>query len=1494
MNVYINTEMSMYKDMEYNTTIDKVTGIQFGILDAETIINSSAVEITTQETFIGNEPVTGGLFDPKMGVIDNGKICKTCENRNNYCPGHFGHLVLNKPVFYYHCIPMIQKILKCVCFRCSKLLISPNHPSIKNLSKKNNKLKWKKVSEICKGIKYCGSDNEDGCNTLQPEKYVKEGINKIYAEWSKNSPMEDNAKTLTLSAEMIYKIFSRISDEECEVMGFSRHWCRPDWMICRVLKIPPPCVRPSVRQDNNQRMEDDITHKLIDIIKTNKMIGNKINSNANANVIDEWVTVLQYHIATLIDNEIPGIAPACQRSGRPLKSIRQRLKGKEGRIRGNLMGKRVDFSARSVITPDPGIGIDELGVPKKIASNLSFPETVTDYNKEMLYKMVRNGPYNHPGAKSIKKISDGTTITLKYVVKEDIILNNGDIVNRHLIDGDVVLFNRQPSLHKMSMMAHKIKVMDYSTFRLNVSVTSPYNADFDGDEMNMHVPQSLVSQNELLQLAYVPYQIISPRENKPCISIVQDTLLGVNRLTRENVKMSIKESMNILCWNDEYKGSMLDNVDNIVTGHQMFSTILPNINMKMGNKEFDKDDNNNKNSFIVINKGDLQQGRLDKDIFSKTSRGIIHTIYNDYGADTTRSFLNNIQYLINQYLLNTGFSVGISDLIADNETNNKMRKIINKQKMSVNDVIKHLHLNIFENLSNSSNNSVFETKVNRILNEAASSVGKVGVQSLSTNNRMTNMIKAGSKGSAINIAQMVCCLGQQNVDGKRIPYGFTDRTLPHYQKYDDGAESRGFVENSFINGLTPQEFFFHAMGGREGLIDTAVKTSETGYIQRKLIKAMEDLKVGYDITVRNAAEGIIQFLYGDDGIDSIKIESIMIDTISEPNFSKYQNNYYMSLQDLELSIQPELYQQLIDKNPTMNQQLLEHFEYLSQQRKYLISTVFNNKIEGAIFTPLNIIRIINNTVSYFNIGNQPSDINPLELMHKAQELKKKISIKNDNKIFNIIIDHYLSPKYIIYRHKITNQALNYILETIYSKLINSIVNPGEMVGAISAQSIGEPATQMTLNTFHLAGVSAKSNVTRGVPRLKELLHISKNPKNPSITVYLDDEISCTSNPKSKELSKEILYKLELTTLKDIALSSCIYYDPVSHINTTLIQEDKDIIDLYNEFMEIDDSDCQKENQSPWILKIKFCKRTMMNKNISMEDIYYSLKSIYKNDISCIYSDDNSNDLIFRIRIAQYTESQDDIKILKTFEKNIMTKIIIRGIDKINKVTMRKVDNENGEFDSDGNFNSKSYWVLDTDGTNLIHTLGVEGVNKKKTYSNDIYEMIEIFGIEAARKILFDELNGVIQFEGAYVNYRHLSLLVDIMTYKGTLMSIDRHGINRSEIGPIAKATFEETTDQLLRAAMFSEIDLVNGNSSNIMLGQVPPCGTGLTNIILDEVKLGELYQSYHLEDEDTKKPNKTDISQDICQQHKLLLKFNFDNVQIDSKNYIQTTIANII
>ena len=452
-----------------NTSINrsKVIGIQFSILSPDEIRKGSVAEITSRDTYINNKPVIGGLFDPRMGVLEPGLICPTDGLDYMQTPGYSGHIELARPVFYIQYLSTIQKCMRCVCFKCSKLLVSKE--KYKQAMKMSGEARWKYVFALCSKVKRCGDDSEDGCGTLQPNKIRKEGLATIFAEW-KNDGADSEPIIIKVTPEMVAKNFKRISDDDVTFMGFSPVYSRPDWMVCQVMMVPPPAVRPSVKHDAQQRSEDDLSHILVNIIKTNKTLQDKIQNNAPANVIDDWTTVLQYYVATQVDNKIPGVASVAQRSGRPLKSIKDRLNGKGGRMRGNLMAKRVDFSARSVITADPNISIRELGIPMKIAKNITKPVVVNKINKAFLTKLIQNGPDVWPGAKMLEK-QNGEVITLRYYLdRNSIVLEEGDTVHRHMMDGDAILFNRQPTLHRMSMMCHIARIMTRGdTFRMNVA-----------------------------------------------------------------------------------------------------------------------------------------------------------------------------------------------------------------------------------------------------------------------------------------------------------------------------------------------------------------------------------------------------------------------------------------------------------------------------------------------------------------------------------------------------------------------------------------------------------------------------------------------------------------------------------------------------------------------------------------------------------------------------------------------------------------------------------------------------------------------------------------------------------------------------------------------------------------------------------------------------------------------------------------------------------------
>lgn len=1484
-------------DDEQKQNASKIIGIQFSILSPEEIRRMSVAEITTRDTYINNKPVIGGLFDPRMGVLESGFICPTDGLNYMKTPGYFGHIELARPVFYIQYLTTVIKIIRCTCIKCSKLLISKekHKHALEMLPEK----RWAYVFGLASKIKRCGEDSEDGCGCKQPNKLKKEGLATIIAEWDNINTDEEgeNKKVqMKLTPEIVIRNFKRISDDDITFMGFSPTWSRPDWMVCQVLGIPPPAVRPSVKHDAQQRSEDDISHIIVNIIKANKTLQDKIQQNAATNIIDDWTTVLQYYVATMIDNKIPGVASVAQRSGRALKSIKERLNGKIGRVRGNLMGKRVDYSARSVITPDPNLSIRELGVPIKIAKNLTKPVKVNSRNRSFLQVLVRNGPDVHPGAKVLEK-RNGENISLRYVDRESIQLEDGEIVHRHVMDGDAVLFNRQPTLHRMSMMCHIVKVMKVgNTFRMNVADTKPYNADFDGDEMNLHMPQDEESEVELKNLAAVPYQIISPASNQSIVGIFQDSLLGAFRFSRENINFTNRDAMNLLMNIQNIDTSILQKSE--LSSFDILSQIMPALSMQRKNKLFssEKDDKKTTNNIIEINNGEYLRGQLDKGVFGSTTNGLLQRICNDFGNKQVSDFVDNIQNIITEYMKTSAYSVGISDLISDSVTNNKITKVITEKKKEVHNLIDETHLGIFENISGKSNREEFETKVNGILNRAQEDAGKIGRESLSKDNRFVIMVNAGSKGSTLNIAQMISCLGQQNVDGKRIPYGFEDRTLPHFSKFDDSPTARGFVESSFIEGLTPSELFFHAMGGRVGLIDTAVKTSQTGYIQRRLIKGLEDLKVGYDMTVRNNMNKIIQFTYGDDGFDTVKVESQTL-PLSKMTLEEIYEHYHMYINDSKDPIYTTTYtKSTIRRMKKQQEQMMAkcktYIDFMIDYRDKIVENVFKFHDETKINVPVSFTHIINNLKGELGINqNTQVDITPLEvfeMIERTLEKLNKLTYNKPNELFIVLYKYYLSPKELLVKNHFHKNAVITLLETIEVAYKKAIIAPGEMVGVIAGQSIGEPTTQMTLNTFHFAGVASKSNVTRGVPRIEEILSISDNPKNPSLTIHLKQE-----DETDIDKAQEIMYKLEHTKLRDVVKNVEICFDP-DDLNT-LIEEDKELIAQYREFEKLMEDCFDEEDEeetaekSKWVIRLVFDKEEMLERKITMDDINFAIKNSYSDEISCVFSDYNSDNLVFRIRLdviqqnkkktnsVFHLDQSDQIYILKNFQNQLLDNIVLRGIKNIDKVILRKIPDS--VVLEENNYKKQESWVIDTVGTNLQDILGLDYIDPYRSYSNKITEIYETLGIEAARQSIYNELADVIEFDGTYINYHHLSILCDRMTATAKMVSIFRHGINNDNIGPIAKASFEETPEMFLRAARHASLDHMRGVSANVMTGQEGYFGTNNFQVVLDIEQINKLeVDSVEKTDEDEyveKMLGKVSDDSDPCSKVNLVVENNY-------------------
>jgi DNA-directed RNA polymerase II subunit RPB1 len=1357
---------------------DTIIGVQFGIANPEDIVKRSVVEVTTDKTYQGSQPIPNGVFDARFGVIENGKVCPTCKQTNQFCPGHFGHIRLARPVYLYQFFDMIEKLANVICLNCSKPLASPDE--LTNL-KSSGLGRFKEVRDLRPNPRPKEPYECRHCQTPIFKKVAKVlGKAATLEGHVYNTDPDTVVDPVTLQPEMILRAFQRMTDEDCRFIGLNPEFARPEWMICTVLAVPPLAVRPSVVMDDNQRMEDDLTHQLISIIRSNDSLRDKIDKNESAIMLDKYTASLQYNVATYVDNDIKGLEPSAQRSGRPLRTLKSRFGAKTGRVRGNLMGKRVDFSARSVITPDANIELDELGVPEEIAINLTFPEIVSPYNRERLMGYIQNGPDKHPGAKSVYLKADDRTLSLRYVNPDTIDIREGDVVHRHLIHGDIVLFNRQPSLHKASMMAHRVVVLPYSTFRLNVSATRPYNADFDGDEMNMHVPQSIASATELRYIASVLRNIVSPRTNSPIIQLFQDTMTGAYRISQPNVEVPEPIAMNILA----RIRLPFSRKNRKWTGSELISAAFPMMNYK---------------GRITLKNGQLNAGDIiQKGAFS----GLLHVVYTDFGPERCGQLINDIQSIVTQYNLYTGFSVGTSDLIANQVTMDFVAEQLKTGRDRVSVILSDMHAGQFMNVSGLSDGEDLEDKISSALKDVAANINTEVIKSMSKDNRIVQMVDSGSKGGEHNITQMVALLGQQLIEGRRVQYTLQDRTLPHFSRYDDGVESRGFVQHSFVDGLMPAEFFYHAQAGREGLIDTAVKTSDTGYIQRRLMKSMEDQHVEHDGTVRNVTGSVIQFVYGEDGMDTVAVES------QECKLA------LMTLENIyrDYALTPD------DVNPFLKESVTETpdmVEEIIADRELFVRSVFRYRKNDTVLAPVHLKRLI---TKYENPYSTMTDLTPTYVIAGLNRIMKSFP---HSRVFHALLRYYLAPKKSIVIHRFSVALFDELLKDIQFRSIKSQVHSGEMVGALAAQSIGEPTTQLTLNTFHSAG-TVKANATSGVPRIEELLSASANPKKPGNTVYLLPHISTDQDATISKM-KEI----QRTTLRDITKSVRIYYDPPS--SGTAVEEDAEILALYREFTIVNEASCA----SPWVMRLELNDAEQAARNIiDLTEVVAKIRNSGLKILECMHSDASAKKIILRMTFDTNTiKNPTQLRFLE--EKVLDT--VLTGVDGVGGVHLRKVKNELIYDEKVAGYAQKEQYVLDVDGTNLYQLMVFPGADGTRTFSNDIHEINDVFGIEAARLAIFEEFSEV--FVSEKVNYHHLSVLVDSMTFSGRIVAVNRFGMNKNETGVLARSSFEETSKNMFNAAMGGEYDTMRGVSANIMFGQKPPCGTGFVDILVDESRL---------------------------------------------------------
>lgn len=1391
-----------------------ISFVQFGVMSPEEIQKYAVCKITDTKI---STPQSGNLYDPKMGSIDS-SLCETCSQSSDMCPGHFGYIELDVKIIHPKFAPIVYSILKCVCYSCSSLLIPPSHFKLFNINdfNSNDTLEW--IKKECKKIKSC--PNEKCESGVVIWKMTRECIFTV--NYSGNEKK--------VSTDEIYDILRKISNETMYLLGFNknlssnkifmnkdlfvnaniqhRHQIRPEWFILTVLPIAPPCIRPSIVSDIDEKQDDDLTDKYVNICKINSILQNdrkssfsffatKKKKNVKLNEFDRKKKEhkLYEEIASLFDNSDK---KSLLNGKRPHKCFKQRLNGKNGHIRKNVEGKRVDFSGRTVIDAGPTLKFHQVSVPLLMSTKLTIPVEITSENIDEM-----NVLFNENKINTIIR-NEKSKFRIEIFKKRKLTLNVGDIVERHLQTGDWVIMNRQPTLRIESMNAHEVVISPSPTekvLRIHLSSCHGYNADFDGDEMNIHVVQSKKANEELKNKMNIIKKINSSQHNQPIAGIVQDGLVGLYFMTLKSTRVSIDLFYDCIMYvetcvdieslferaykyyKDEFTidNGILKPKRSTLSGRILVSILFP-VDFYYEKKIYDKNEiSTEQDGHIIIENGILISGDLTKNVLGAKANSIVHILSIEYNYEEAGSFLSNACFLCNKWLSVHSFSFGIDDCL--NTKNSKIEEELNNTYKKCDEI-----------LNTSKNSKDCETKLHIALNNSISIGQKLAKEGMNggIKNAMAVCIYSGAKGSYVNCSQITAFLGQQNLMGQRIPKKISNntRSLPHFDYNENSLEARGFVDRCFIDGLRPTQMFFHAMAGREGLIDTAVKTRDSGYIQRRFVKKMENLKVHIDGTVRDCNNDIVQFSYG------------------THNFNPKELYY----------VKGKLF--FIDVYRIANR-LNSNYEYKNGK---------NGKKIKLKDVHIDVILMEINTIGYNIKNNEVSTSITMDLQHQLKEYIKDIEL---------------------YAH---SDTLKSFLNIIVQKFIQSRIEPGTMVGIIAALSLGEVGTQITLNSFHSTGRVTKATTT-GIPRLNELLNTTKNPKTPSSTIYLNDQIVNDYTKKINTIMKEnknnsqeeyieevynikkrileqiqsMYSKFEYTQLKNL-LQTNIELKFIRNSNGTvpLSTPVGDGLYIYKEFV-YDDSFVKiynelMENQVPldqWMCEITLNMKLLFDLNMNIKEVCDVLKFEDKfGNYECIPSPMCIGKIYIFIDFNKVEESalltlkdkkkllinEDNWKYFYTRDIIIeyLKEIKICGISSIEKIF--PMESQTGE------------WYLDTQGSNFRSILNLEYVDFTRTTCDNMWEIFETLGIEATRTFLIEEIKKVLCGDGAYVNICHFMILVDSMTRNGSIDGVRRAGIDRS-VGPFTKAAFEEVFSNFITSAAFTEVDYMNSVSSNIALGK---------------------------------------------------------------------------
>ena len=1375
-----------------------IKSVEFSVSGTETIREDSNVTVTSHELFKGGDPQKFGLYDAKLGTTDIYR-CQTCQNTKKNCLGHPGEIRLNYPIINAIALEDILKWLKVICHKCGELVITDdrfqNIPRKQRLSKIPNDTRGKnRICVKCEAVHPVVRRDENMAFLFIAEVYGEEGTDVSY-----------------LYPHHIYPILDRIRPEVVESLGKKPN-SHPRHFILWSLQVPAVTIRPDVRkQSSGQNNSDDITILLQDIVKKNNIMPNPIPQNLGEKL---------QQVALLLSEQYYKIV---RDSGeKSVNSIANRIKGKKGLFRKNQMGKRVHSMCRSTITGDSTIPIDAVGIPLVFAQRIQLEDVVQHYNRAQMHTLIRNHR-QYPGATKIRKRLTG----VEYDIDPDreIQIEIGDTIIRDVLDGDFVGFNRQPSLAMSNIGMHKVIVTrdpNILTLRMNVIACSLYNADFDGDQMNLIFATNPSARNELAEMSKVPNWLISHTTSGPVIGQVDDSVVGSMLMTHDDVVLNKYHAM-LLFQNTTLLPSFAEVGPQGISGRDCFSKILQRtpINFKRQTQYYNSDiapwmNYSPRDIEVNIQSGRLLTGVLDKKSIGKGAKGgIYHLIANEYSPEAALDVMFNTQQLAIGYTMHAGFTIGIRDMRLAREAKPLVDKIagdmvtksqVITDRLNNGELIPPIGMTVekyYEQLQINAL-SVFDDFHDIVMANIDA-----------PKNNLMKLINSGSKGKNAQLFAMVSCGGQKIINGERITerFGFR-RTLPFFRRFDTDPEARGYIINPYFSGMTSTEYTFNAMASRFDLISKALTTASTGYQTRKSVLSLQGMHTNNFLQTRKGVK-LSQFLYGEDGLDARKLERVSFPTAmcSDSELKKY----------------------LHDDFPAHNDRIQSDRQTYRKYYMQLEGLSPRDSLSDTRSVAVNVEQIIRDVcVEYEDMLAPPSAKELGVLMTSIEKFIEELPFVFSNMQFKRIggrmheVYHaavwlmqmqmraVLCPKRLV-SEGLIQPVLEIILQRVYVRYGRAIAASGMAVGVIAALCFSEPLTQYMLDAHHRSASGGTSTNVIGL--VTDVLAAKKTKDLVGPEMYIE----CTDFTDENEV-RRIGNSIEVMRLQQFVQSWQIFFE---------------------KFMEPQHSDYVGEtaqignfvSQNPllrvpsdlvnWCIRFKLNKTQMILKNMSIELMINKLRFNYP-QCYFVYPPENDKNIYIRVypRQVMFKKSTLGLSSVNAIRLQLLD-VICRGVEGI--LNTRIIKKMKTQLQPDGSLKHISGWNIQTEGTNLTGVLRTPGVDGLSTHTNAIPEICEVLGIEAARQKIIVGMRAIVQ-----TDYRHYLCYADDMTYQGKISSVELGGLRKRDPNSVLlRIGFGHPFSTIKEAALNSMEDNASG-IAQFLIGSVPKIGTLYNSVSLNE------------------------------------------------------------